>query len=71
MPRDPEVAVTQDAKREGPGRPPLPDDERRDTIVRIRLTSGEYALLAEIAANDTSTRDVLLAGVAALRRKRR
>ena len=66
--------MTAGGKREaGPGkrlgRPPLPDDERRDIIVRIRLTAGEFARLVELAANDT--REVLLAGVAAIRRQRR
>ncbi len=44
------------------GRPVLPDEERRDSELRIRLTATERAELDRAAGKDTSTwaRDVLL-----------
>jgi hypothetical protein len=37
------------------GRPPLPDDERRDAELRIRLTALERDELDKAAGTDTST----------------
>jgi hypothetical protein len=66
--------VTSGGKRGGAGRPVTPDDERLDTIIRVRVTNDQAAELK--ALKDTgghNARDVLLAGIAALtpRRSRR
>lgn len=43
------------------GRPPKPDSERRDNVLRIRLTEDERAQLDEVADNvSTWAREVLL-----------
>ena len=48
------------------GRPKLPDDERKENVLRIRLSDGERQAIDAVAASqdqETSTwaRDVLLA----------
>ena len=63
--------MTQGGKREGAGRPLLPDDERLSATVRIRLTEGQAEALEDlIAAHKCSARAVLLAGVAAFKRRK-
>ena len=44
------------------GRPPKPDDERKDAQLRIRLSEDERAAIDRAAGGKTSTwaRDVLL-----------
>ena len=44
------------------GRPPLPEEERMDKILKIRLSAAELAELKRAADGDTSTwaREVLL-----------
>lgn len=63
--------MTSGGKRKGAGRPFLPDDERRDYIVRVRLTADELADLQAVVSNEVKARDVLLAGVDALTPPRR
>lgn len=46
-------------KRPGAGRPPKPDDERRDQVFSIKLTQDEKRLLDESDAR-TWARDVLI-----------
>jgi hypothetical protein len=57
-------------KRKGAGRPVTPDDERLDNIIRVRVTDHQAAVLSALKAAGHNARDVLLAGIAALTRRR-
>jgi len=53
--------------RPGAGRPPMPSGDRRSITVRVRLTEAQASALVEVELErGLTTRDVLLAGVAAL-----
>src|SRR3972149_4289115 len=53
--------------RPGAGPPPMPSGDRRSVTVRVRLTEAQASALVEVELErGLTTRDVLLAGVAAL-----
>ena len=55
-PRKPEIAAENPAaERPRMGRPPLPNFERRDERIMVRLTGGESDLLAIVAGRQGTT----------------
>lgn len=60
--------MTTTAKREGPGRPVTPPAKALRNIIRVRVTDEQLEALKD--AGHTA-RDVLLAGLAALTRRRK
>lgn len=63
--------MTTAAKREGPGRPPTPAHEALRNIVRVRVTDDQQQALFVLALAGHTAREVLLAGLAALTRRRK
>jgi hypothetical protein len=62
--------VKHGGKREGAGRPPVPDEDRMAATVVTRVTKQQLDSLNELYEMGYSTRDILLAGAAYLQRKK-